>query len=99
MKKRAILWGAGFAFIAHLTLAFNQTASAENKFNKNSKVVSYKIADGYGEYVGHGPTRTAASSEARTQCVMKKVEAYEKSRGQTPDEDTVDLYFDACINR
>lgn len=63
------------------------------------QAVTYKINDGYGEYVGVGSTRLQASEQAREACIMRKVEAYEMKTGQTPDSDVADMFFDACINK
>jgi hypothetical protein len=64
-----------------------------------AKTQTYKITDGYGEYVGQGKTKLQASSNAREACIMQKVMAYESRHGTTPDADTADLFIDACINR
>lgn len=61
------------------------TAEPTAESSVQPKEVNYKIA---------------AQSMARTNCVMDKVTMYENDHGGlTPDEDTVDLFFDACINR
>jgi hypothetical protein len=60
---------------------------------------SYQIEDGYGQYTGYGKTKLQAAGQAREACIMQKVIAYEGRHGVTPDEDTADLFIDACINR
>lgn len=90
-----VIIGVLFLTCSQITLAAQREVESGD-----SKEISYKIADGYGEYVGRGSTKIAAQSMARTACVMNKVSSYEsRHNGLTPDEDTVDLYFDACINR
>ncbi|OFZ18120.1 MAG: hypothetical protein A2Z20_06125 [Bdellovibrionales bacterium RBG_16_40_8] len=74
-------------------------AAEMNLASQAAPIMSYQIVDADGQYTGHGSTKIEASSEARAACVMRKVEAYERARGVTPDPDRVDDFFDACINR
>jgi hypothetical protein len=85
--------------IGLLFLSQGAFASERDSASVASKKFTHSITDGYGIYKGQGSTQIAAQSEARTYCVMSKVAAYERKHGVTPDEDVVDLYFDACINR
>lgn len=90
------------AFVGVLIITISQvTLASENDVEKEPlNEISYKITDGYGTYSGRSSTKIAAQSIARTKCVMNKVISYENNHdGLTPDEDTVDLFFNACINR
>lgn len=87
---------------ATLMFGFNAWAmlATTNDAQQSRGIQSYTIRDGYGTYVGHGPSKIAAASDARTQCVHHLEVAYEDGhQGTTPDPDTADLMIDACINK
>ncbi len=80
--------------------AMMNTANGSYQQVQNSGSQTYTIRDGYGQYVGHGPTRIAAASDARTQCIQHLVEVYEEGHnGMTPDPNIADYMIDACINK
>jgi hypothetical protein len=93
------------AFLALMILAgttffMSSAHAAQSELSSQAPTtITYKINDGYGEYVGTGSTKLQASEQARESCIMRKVEAYERKTGQTPDTDTADMFFDACINK
>ena len=88
----------GALLVGSQALAAN-SGQADYASNSTPETVSYKITDGYGEYSGYGATKNQAAGNARTACIMQKVAAYENRFGVTPDEDTADMFIDACINR
>ncbi len=80
-----------------ITAFFTQAALAESA-DLSSKNPSCEHSDGDGSYYGSAGTKHEARSQATSQCVMIKIDNYEARYGQMPDEDTVDMYMDACVN-
>jgi hypothetical protein len=95
-EQRLLLIGfiAVIFFIARSVFAADYQVAANTSAGE-----SYEISDGYGKYTGRGSDKKQALGHAREACVMQKVIAYENRHGSTPDADTTDDYFDACINR
>ena len=80
-----------------VTAFFTQAAFAEST-DLASQGSACEHSDGDGSYYGSAATKHEARGQATSQCVMIKVDNFEARYGQMPDEDTVDMYMDACVN-
>ncbi len=81
-----------------ITAFFFQAAMAADSAELASTHSTCEHSDGDGSYYGAAGSKHEARSQATSQCVMIKIDNFEARYGQMPDEDTVDLYMDACVN-
>ena len=83
-----------FATLMLLMISHNGVAQTKSA----TKPVSYAYKSGDMSVKGMGIDKNTARSNASEQCFKKRMDMFEKQRGQLPDEDQALMIIDSCVN-